>query len=93
MVTYKSIENKITALDGDKFVLESVGTITAAGVSKPLTVTLNGFFNTEMKTMSFEGTKDLTMTMFNIEKPTAFFGKLVTKDELNVMFNLSFIKQ
>ena len=93
LVTYKSIENKITALDGDKFVLESVGTITAAGVSKPLTVALNGFFNTEMKTMSFEGTKDLTMTMFNIEKPTAFFGKLVTKDELNVKFNLSFIKQ
>lgn len=93
LVTYKSIENKITAADGDEFVLESVGTITAAGISKPLTVTLNVFFNAEMKTMSFEGSKDLTMTMFNIEKPTAFFGKLVTKDEIIVKFNLSFIKQ
>lgn len=93
LVTYKSIENKITAADGDKFVLESVGIITVAGVSKPLIVTLNGFFNTEIKTISFEGTKDLTMEMFNIVKPTAFFGKLKTKDELNVKFSLSFTKQ
>ncbi|WP_055444455.1 YceI family protein [Lacinutrix himadriensis] len=93
LVTFKSIENNIIAVNGDKFVLESLGTITAAGVSKPLTVTLNGFFNTEMKTISFEGSKDLTMSMFNIEKPTAFFGELKTNDELNVKFNVSFIKQ
>jgi len=93
LVTFKSIENNIIAVNGDKFVLESLGTITAAGVSKPLTVTLNGFFNTEMKTISFEGSKDLTMSMFNIVKPTAFFGELKTNDELNVKFNVSFIKQ
>jgi hypothetical protein len=92
-VTYKSIDNKITAVNGDKFVLESVGTITAAGVSKPFIVKLNGFFNAGMNTISFEGTKDVTMAMFNIVKPTAFFGKLKTKDELNVKFNVSFIKQ
>ena len=93
LITYKSNENKIMAVDGDKFMLESVGTITVAGVSKPLTVTFNGFLNVEMNTISFDGTKDLTMTMFNILKPTAFFGKLKTKDELNVKFNVSFIKQ
>lgn len=93
LVTYKSNENKIIAIDGDKFVLESTGTITAAGVSKPLIVTLNGVFNTEMKTMSFEGSKDLTMSMFNIVKPTAFFGKLVTRDELTISFSLSCLTQ
>ena len=45
LVTYKSIQNKIIAVNGDKFVLESVGTITAAGVSKPFTVKLNGVFD------------------------------------------------
>ena len=93
LVTYKSNENKITAIDGDKFVLESTGTITAAGVSKSLIVMLDGIFNTEMKTMSFEGSKDLTMSMFNIEKPTAFFGNLVTRDELTISFSLSCLTQ
>ena len=73
--------------------LETVGTITAAGVSKPFTVKLNGDFNAIMKTISFVGTRDVTMAMFNIVKPTAFFGKLKTKDELNVKFSASFIKQ
>ena len=93
LVTYTSTQNKIITVNGDKFVLESVGTITAAGVSKPFTVKLNGDFNAVMKTISFVGTKDVTMAMFNIVKPTAFFGKLKTKDELNVKFNVSFIKQ
>jgi hypothetical protein len=93
LVTYTSTQNKIITVNGDKFVLESVGTITAAGVSKPFTVKLNGDFNAIMKTISFVGTKDVTMAMFNIVKPTAFFGKLKTKDELNVKFNVSFIKQ
>jgi hypothetical protein len=92
-VTYKSIENKITAVNGNKFKLESVGTITAAGVSKPLIVKLNGLFNNETKAINFEGAADVTMTMFNIVKPTAFFGKLQTADELAVTFNLSFIKK
>lgn len=93
LVSYKSKENKITIVDGDKFRLESVGIITAAGVSKPFIVELNGLFNKETKTIIFEGTADVTMTMFNIVKPTAFFGKLKTTDELTVKFNVNFIKQ
>ena len=45
-----------------------------------------------MKTISFEGNKDITMSMFNIVRPTAFFGKLKTMDGLNVKFNMSFTK-
>ncbi|SDW18471.1 YceI-like domain-containing protein [Lutibacter oricola] len=93
LVIFKSSKNKITSVKENKFVLECEGTIAAAGVEKPFTVLLNGSLSADMKTISFEGNKDVTMSMFNIVKPTAFFGKLKTKDELNVKFNVSFIKQ
>lgn len=92
-VNYNSTENKITIVADNKFVLESKGTIEVAGVVKPFKVLFNGFFDNELKTISFEGNKDITMSMFSIEKPTAFFGQLKTMDELNVKFNVSFTKQ
>ena len=92
LVIYKSFENKIISIKDNTFVLESKGTIAVAGVEKPFEVILNGSFDAEMNAISFEGNKDVTMSMFNIVKPTAFFGKLQTKDELNVKFNLSFTK-
>lgn len=91
-VVYKSTENKIVSVKDNTFILESKGTIATAGVEKPFVVIFNGVFDTEMSTISFEGNKDVLMSMFNIVKPTAFFGKLKTKDELNVKFKVSFTK-
>ncbi|WP_111707268.1 hypothetical protein [Lutibacter citreus] len=91
-IVYKSTENKIVSITDSTFVLESKGTIAAAGVEKPFSVSLNSSFDTELNTISFEGNKDVLMSMFNIVKPTAFFGKLKTKDELNVKFKVSFTK-
>ncbi|TXG35206.1 YceI family protein [Seonamhaeicola maritimus] len=91
-VTYTSTENKIISVDGNNFILESKGIISAAGVEKPFEVSFDCIFDAEMNTISFEGNKDLTLSMFDIVKPTAFFGKLQTKDELNVKFKVSFTK-
>lgn len=93
IVNYNSTENKIITVKDNIFELETKGTISVAGVEKPVSVILNGSFDEELKTISFEGNKDVTMSMFNIEKPTAFFGQLKTMDELNVKFNVSFTKQ
>ncbi|TYA86832.1 YceI family protein [Seonamhaeicola marinus] len=91
-VIYNSTENKITSVTDDSFVLESKGTIKLAGIEKPLEVTFNGTFNSSLSTISFKGSKGVTFSMFDIVKPTAFFGKLQTKDDLNVTFNVSFTK-
>ena len=91
-IIYKSKENIIISVNENNFVLESKGTITAAGVEKPLEVSFNGTFDPEMNTISFEGNKDVTFSLFDIVKPTAFFGKLRTMDELNVKFKVSFTK-
>ena len=92
MVNYNSTENKIVSVKDKSFVLESKGEIEIGGLKKPFSFLLNCSYNEEIKTISFEGNKDITMSMFNIVKPTAFFGKLKTMDELNVKFNMSFTK-
>lgn len=92
MVNYNSTENKIVTVKDKSFVLESKGEIEIGGLKKPFSFLLNCSYNEEMKTISFEGNKDITMSMFNIVRPTAFFGKLKTMDGLNVKFNMSFTK-
>jgi hypothetical protein len=92
MVNYNSTENKIVSVKDKSFVLESKGEIEIGGLKKPFSFLLNCSYNEEMKTISFEGNKDITMSMFNIVRPTAFFGKLKTMDGLNVKFNMSFTK-
>ena len=92
MVNYNSTENKIVSVKDKSFVLESKGEIEIGGLKKPFSFLLNCSYNEEIKTISFEGNKDITMSMFNIVKPTAFFGKLKTMDGLNVKFNMSFTK-
>lgn len=92
MVNYNSTVNKIVSVKDKSFVLESKGEIEIGGLKKPFSFLLNCSYNEEMKTISFEGNKDITMSMFNIVRPTAFFGKLKTMDGLNVKFNMSFTK-
>ena len=92
-VNYSSTSNKIISVENKVFVLETNGEIEIGGLKKTFTVLLNCTYDDEMKTISFVGRKDITMSMFNIEKPTAFFGQLKTMDELNVIFNMSFTKQ
>jgi hypothetical protein len=92
MVNYNSTENKIVSVKDKSFVLESKGEIEIGGLKKPFSFLLNCSYNEEIKTISFEGNIDITMSMFNIVKPTAFFGKLKTMDGLNVKFNMSFTK-
>lgn len=91
-VSFTSKENKITAVNGSSCVVEISGTLEVAGVKQVVIVTANCKYNAAAKTISMEGNKDITLSMFKIEKPTAFFGKLQTMDELNVKFNLNFTK-
>ncbi len=92
IVSFTSKENKITEVNGNSFVMEIKGTIEVAGVKQIVLVKANCNYNAAAKTITMEGNKDITLSMFKIEKPTAFFGKLQTMDELNVKFNLNFTK-
>lgn len=87
-VVYNSSENKILSINGSSFVLTSKGTIEVAGVKKQIEVTLNCNYDEKLQTLVMEGEQNVTMSMFQIEKPTAFFGKLQTMDALKVTFKV-----
>ncbi|WP_298238958.1 YceI family protein [uncultured Algibacter sp.] len=91
-VSFTSNEAKITAVDADGFTAESIGTIKIAGVEKEITVVFKVTTENNNGSFHFKGNKGVTMSMFSIEKPTAFFGKLKTMDDLDVSFHLKFTK-
>ncbi|ALJ05354.1 hypothetical protein APS56_09545 [Pseudalgibacter alginicilyticus] len=87
-VIYNSSENKIIAINDSSFILTSIGIVEVAGVKKPMEVNLNCTYDKKRQTLVMEGEQNLTMSMFQIEKPTAFFGKLQTMDALKVSFKI-----
>lgn len=88
-VVFNATENKISSVTGTTFVLETTGIVEVAGVKKPLLVKLNCTYNSKLQTLVMEGEQQVTMSMFQIEKPTAFFGKLQTMDALKVTFKIN----
>ncbi len=63
------------------------GTITVAGVSKPISIRAR-LVPEGSTTYSVSGEVRLQMTDFNIEPPTAMFGTMVTGDEVTIQYNV-----
>jgi len=66
------------------------GTITAAGVEHP--VTLQVVAELDENSITFSGDKALLMTDFNIEPPTALLGVVRARDEMTIIYSVSFSK-
>ncbi|RSK39116.1 YceI family protein [Mangrovimonas spongiae] len=90
---YKTINFKLTKVKSitkkrTGYSVVAVGNLTIAGTTKsielPFTLSpLNG-------TVSLSGEKDLKMTTFNVEPPTALLGTITTGDEITIQFNTVF---
>lgn len=91
-IEFNGTSSKITSVKDNLFVVEIKGTVNVAGVKQNLVVLADCNYNAASQSFTLEGNKDVTMSMFQIEKPTAFFGKLQTMDELNVKFKFNFLK-
>jgi polyisoprenoid-binding protein YceI len=63
------------------------GTLTMAGVTNPVTLRLTSAQNEEGATV-FSGTSDLNMRDYEMDPPSAMFGALLTKPEVQIAFNL-----
>lgn len=86
--TLNSIEN--IEVNGSSATITANGTIGVAGVEKSTTMTVNASLNGE--TITFSGEQDLLMTDFGIEPPTAVFGSIRARDEIKIIYTLSFVK-
>lgn len=67
--------------------ISAQGTLTIGGVAQAMSLTLKGQ-KQEDGTFHFTGSKDIKMSQFKIERPSALFGQLVTNDDLSVTFTL-----
>lgn len=83
----KSIEN-VEAEDNNSAVVTAIGVINAAGVDHEVTMTVNASVNSG--TVTFSGTQDLLMTDFGIDPPTAVMGTVRARDEIQIIYSLTF---
>ena len=89
-VQYKSQSNVITQVTGDKVMVKSEGVLSVAGVEKDIALQVEGTISEGRKTLNFSGSKALKMSMFEVERPTAFYGSLTTDDDIVLDFNFTF---
>lgn len=73
--------------DGSLLIMAS-GVVTAAGNESPVDMQVNA--TVENGGIQFTGAKELLMTDFEIDPPTAVFGTIRSKDEFRVEFDVSF---
>lgn len=76
----------ITEQNGSLLITAS-GIITAAGTENPVEMQVTA--NVQDGSIQFSGEKQLLMTDFNIDPPTAVFGTIRSKDEIRIEFNVT----
>lgn len=90
---YPQIEFKLVSVDhlssnDGKFSGKLTGDITLAGVTKRITLAFSGIHSGNKITI--KGSKELNMSDFKIDPPTALLGTLKTGEAVTVSFQLNF---
>lgn len=78
----------ITEQQDGSFLITASGIITAAGSEN--TVEMQVTATVENGGIQFTGNKELLMTDFGIDPPTAVFGTIRSRDEISIEFDVSF---
>ncbi len=76
-----------TTSEGARFEIETTGTITAAGVSRDVTLTLVGELM-ENGDIVFSGTQQMGFSDFNIDRPSAMLGTIRASEDLEIEYRL-----
>lgn len=71
--------------------IKSMGTLEIAG--KSLEVEVEASVNQEDNQLVISGSKALKMSDFGIEPPTAMFGQIKTRDDIEVHFEFRYVKE
>jgi polyisoprenoid-binding protein YceI len=88
---FKYINYKLSRIESIKnqngsSLVNAIGTLTIAGITRPIKVKAKGEVRGEE--ISFEGNHTLLMSDFNIDPPVAMMGALKTGDQLEVKFKV-----
>lgn len=89
IITFNLTEVTSVELDGNSATIIADGVINAAGVDHSTTLNVDAVLN-EDGTITFSGSQDLLMTSFNIDPPTAVFGTIRARDEIVILYSVTF---
>lgn len=81
-ITFKL--NKIQAISSTQ--IKALGYLTIAGTTKQVVLIAN--YKVENGKIIIKGSKDLKMTDYNVDPPTAVFGTIRSGDEVTIAYNL-----
>ncbi|MEX2380735.1 MAG: YceI family protein [Vicingaceae bacterium] len=87
MISFKLTKIKSITYSGTTANIVASGVLTIAGTSK--TVDVKGTAVNNNGTIQLKGSKDLKMTDFDMEPPTAMFGTIKTGDSITINYTLT----
>lgn len=88
-ITFNLTEITSIEQDGDKAMITANGIVNAAGVDNQISMSVEAILNPD-NTITFSGSQQLLMTSFNIDPPTAVMGTIRSRDEMDIIFQVSF---
>lgn len=88
IITFNLSDIESISVDGNQATITANGVINAAGVDHETTMNVDATF--ENGSVTFSGTQQLKMTDFNIDPPTAMLGSIRARDEIDIIYSLTF---
>jgi polyisoprenoid-binding protein YceI len=91
-IIFKLTAATVTPGAKDKFTINATGNLTIAGVTKLITLQVNGDLKSD-NTITCSGSQKIKLTDFKISPPSFMLGAMKVKDDLTIQYNLNFKKQ
>ncbi|MDX2245679.1 MAG: YceI family protein [Bacteroidia bacterium] len=87
-ITYKLKEVKSITPSSGGYSLNTLGTLTIAGITKTVNLTVKAKVNTD-GSVTFTGSHKLDMVEYQVEPPVAVFGTIKTGKDVTIEFKLT----
>lgn len=88
-VMFRLKDGAIDEVRGNEFTVEAKGDLTIAGKTQPIEMKVTGK-KLDDNTLAFAGTKEIDMTEYDVDPPTAMFGQIEAGKEVTIKFELTF---
>ena len=86
-ITYKLTTATVTSTAKGKYTIKTEGNLTISGVTKPVSMTVNGVSNSD-GSIQITGKRKMKMSEFKIPPPSYMLGAMKVYDDLEITFNL-----
>ena len=90
-ITFKMTSAKVTPSGGNKFQITTVGNLTIAGNTKPVTLQSTAVLNAD-GSLTCTGSLPIKLSQFNIERPSFMFGTMSVGDAMTLSYNVTLVK-